>query len=316
MHTVGVLVHPGFQPLGLTVGSVFEYANVLRGEPFYRFHLFSEHGGTVPSSQGFAVDSLRLGALRCDTLFVAGDILCGEVAVHPAERVDCLREAAGQARRVAAISSGVFLLAQTGLLDGMRAAVHWCQAGAFRQRFAEVQVEADHLFATDGRFWTGAGMSAGLDLALAMVEADLGAELAREVARKLVVTERRRGAQPQVSALLEMDTRSDRIQAVLGYVREHLKEALTIDTLAGVARLSVRQFSRSFREATGQSPAKAIERLRVEAARVLIESGRHPVEIVARETGFGNRERMRQAFLREAGLPPQAIQRGMAMARA
>ncbi len=164
------------------------------------------------------------------------------------------------------------------------------------------------MFVVDGQVWTGAGMSAGVDLALAMVEADLGSDLARRIARKLVIAQRRGSEQSQLSALLELDPKSDRVQLALAYARENLTHDLSVEALADVARLSPRQFSRVFREETGQTPAKAIESLRVEAARAMMETSRHPVEVVARETGFGDRERMRQAFLRAFGQPPQAMQ--------
>ncbi len=142
----------------------------------------------------------------------------------------------------------------------------------------------------DGQIWTSAGMSAGVDLALAIVENDLGLETARGVARKLVLYQRRGGGQSQFSALLELDARSDRVQMALAYAQENLASDLSVERLAEAAHLSPRQFSRVFREETGQSPAKAVERLRVEAARLMMETTRHPIEVIARETGFGDRE--------------------------
>ena len=157
--------------------------------------------------------------------------------------------------------------------------------------------------------WTSAGMTAGVDLALAMIEKDLGADIARMVAKKLVVYHRRAGGQSQYSALLELEPKSDRIQMALAYARRNLHTPLSVEQLADAAHLSPRQFSRTFRAETGQSPAKAVEHLRVEAARLMMEQGRHPIEIVARETGFADRERMRRAFLRAFGQPPQAMRR-------
>jgi transcriptional regulator GlxA family with amidase domain len=142
-----------------------------------------------------------------------------------------------------------------------------------------------------------------------MVEKDHGAEVAHRVAQSLVVYHRRAGGQSQFSALLELEPKSDRIQSALSYARSHLQSELSVEALAAVANLSPRQFSRSFRAETGQSPAKAIEHLRVEAARLMMEQSRHPVEVVARETGFADRERMRRAFVRAFGQPPQAIRR-------
>lgn len=152
-------------------------------------------------------------------------------------------------------------------------------------------------------------MTATIDLALAMVEHDLGIEVARSVARKLVVYHRRTGGQSQFSALLELEPKSDRIQNALNYAKAHLRNELSVEELAEIARLSPRQFSRAFRAETGQSPAKAIEQLRVEAARELIGDGRHSMDEIAGETGFADRERMRRAFLRVLGQPPQTIRR-------
>ena len=168
----------------------------------------------------------------------------------------------------------------------------------------------DRIFIADGSVWTSAGMTAGIDLALAMVENDFGIELARSVARSLVVYHRRAGGQSQHSALLEMDAKTDRIQGVLTYARQNLRSTLSVEQLAAVAHLSPRQFSRAFAAETGQSPAKAVERLRVEAARLMLEESDHSVDVVAKETGFADRERMRRAFLRAFGQPPQAIRRG------
>jgi transcriptional regulator GlxA family with amidase domain len=152
-------------------------------------------------------------------------------------------------------------------------------------------------------------MTAGIDLALAMVEKDLGADVARAVARKLVVYHRRAGGQSQFSALLELEPKSDRIQSALAYAKGNLASPLTVVELAKAAHLSPRQFSRAFRAETGQSPAKAVENLRVEAARLMMEQSRHPIDVVAAESGFADRERMRRAFLRAFGQPPQAIRR-------
>jgi transcriptional regulator GlxA family with amidase domain len=152
-------------------------------------------------------------------------------------------------------------------------------------------------------------MSAGIDLALALVEEDLGIEAARMIARKMVVYHRRSGGQSQFSTLLELEPKSDRMQAVLTYARRHLTNRLSVEELADVAHLSPRQFSRAFQAETGQSPAKAVENLRLEAARALMEDSHHPVDVVAQQTGFADRDRMRRAFVRAYGQPPQVIRR-------
>jgi len=170
-------------------------------------------------------------------------------------------------------------------------------------------VQPDRIFINDGPVWTSAGMTAGIDLVLALVEDDLGVEAARFAARKLVVYHRRAGGQSQYSALLELEPKSDRIQKALVHARANLRETLSVEELAEVAHLSPRQFSRAFKAETGHSPAHAVENLRVEAARALIDEGSLALGVVARETGFGDPERMRRAFLRTLGQPPQSVRR-------
>lgn len=306
MHNVALVVYPHFQSLSLSVGSVLTCANLMQGEAAYSFHLVSESGGAVMSSEGFSVHTTPLQPEGYDTIIVSGYM---DLQLPTPSLLEFVRTASAQSRRVASLCTGGFVLAEAGLLDGKRATMHWIHAPEFRKRYPNVRVEDDKLFTVDGQIWTGAGMSAGLDLALAMVENDLGADIARQVARKLVIYQRRGSEHSQLSTLLELDPKSDRVQLALAYARENLKSDLSIDALAAIARLSPRQFSRVFREETGQTPAKAIECLRVEVARAMMETSRHPIEVVARETGFGDRERMRQAFLRNFGEPPQAIQR-------
>jgi transcriptional regulator GlxA family with amidase domain len=176
-----------------------------------------------------------------------------------------------------------------------------------RKRFPAVRLDKDRIFIVDGPIWTAAGNSAGIDLTLHMLGNDFGADLARSVARILVVEYQRSGGQPQNSALLEMNPKSDRIQNALAYARQNLHKTLSVQDLAEAARLGPRQFSRAFRAETGMSPGKAIENLRLDGARLMIEQSRHPVEVVARETGFGDQERMRRAFMRVYGQSPQAL---------
>jgi transcriptional regulator GlxA family with amidase domain len=172
-----------------------------------------------------------------------------------------------------------------------------------------VRVDADRIFINDGGVWTSAGASAGIDLCLGLVEADLGADHARNAARRLVLHHRRAGGQSQHSTLLELEATGDRIAAVLEHARRNLRAPLTIEELAGVARLSPRQFSRVFQQETGQSPAKAVEGLRLQAARMMLENTNRPIEAIAVDAGFGDPERMRRAFLRAFSQPPQAIRR-------
>jgi transcriptional regulator GlxA family with amidase domain len=198
-------------------------------------------------------------------------------------------------------------LGDAGLLKKRRATTHWRFADEFQRRFPETRVEIDRIFIADGPIWTSAGMSAGMDLALSMVEHDHGRDLAKRTAQGLVMHHRRAGGQSQHSALLELDAKSDRVQTALAYAKRNLRSSLSIEELAGVVCLSPRQFARVFREETGVSPARAIEALRIETARLLLEQSRLSIEEIAVETGFGARERMRRAFVRTYGEAPQAI---------
>jgi transcriptional regulator GlxA family with amidase domain len=301
---IGFVVSPGFRVMSFAVASVFEFANVEMSEPVYDVHLLSETGGSVRTSIGVSVATEPFDDTNFDTLIV------GRGTQPPTPGlIEFVRRAPGRCRRVAATCLGAFVLAEAGLLDGRRATTHWHRARDLQARFPKVKVEEDRIFIIDGAVWTSAGMTAGIDLALAMVEQDLGADVARAVARQLVVYHRRTGGQSQFSALLELEPKSDRIQSALAYAKRNLDTQLTVGQLAEAARLSPRQFSRVFRAETGQSPAKAVENLRLEAARLMMEQSRHPIEAIARLTGFADRDRMRRAFLRTFGQPPQVIRR-------
>jgi transcriptional regulator GlxA family with amidase domain len=303
---VGLVVYPGFQVLSLGLSAVFEMANQTAGKTIYKITLLSESGGLVKSSLGFGVQTSRIDQRVFDTLIVSGN---NEPPPASPRLLRYLRKAIKTSRRVTATCTGAFILAKAGLLEGRRATTHWYFADMFRRAHPKVTMDEDRIFVVDGPVWTSAGMSAGIDLAIALVEKDLGAETARLVAKKMVVYHRRAGGQSQHSALLELDPKSDRIQTALTYAKEHLNSELSVEELAGAAHLSPRQFSRVFRKETGKSPANAIERLRVEAARLMMETGRHSFDEIAGEIGFGDRERMRRAFLRTFGQSPQAIRR-------
>jgi transcriptional regulator GlxA family with amidase domain len=225
-----------------------------------------------------------------------------------------LKDAPKRHRRIASICSGALVLAEAGLLDERRCTTHWYHARDLQRRFPKVKMDEDRIFVNDGPIWTSAGNAAGLDLSLALIENDLGPELAKAVARNLVIYHRRGGGQSQFSTLLELTPKSDRIQTALSYARDNLHKPLTVPDLAEAAHLSPRQFSRAFHAETGQSPAKAIENLRVEAARSLMEQSRHPIDVVARQTGFSDRDQMRRAFLRAFGQPPQVLRRNARLA--
>lgn len=306
MQRIGFVVFPEFQVMSFAVVTVFELANLAVPEPLYSVSLLSEQGGLVRSSAGFAVETKAFGTQSLDTLIIGA---ATQVQPASAALLAFVRHSARSARRVAGPCTGAFTLAEAGLLDGRRATTHWHFAGELRRRFPRVKLEEDRIFIVDGNLWTSAGMTAVIDLALAMVEQDLGAQIARSVARSLVVYHRRAGGQSQFSALAKLEPKSDRIQKALDFAKHNLRSPLAVEQLAAAASLSVRQFSRAFRSETGQSPAKAVENLRVEAARLLIEQGRLSMDTIADETGFADRERMRRAFLRTIGQPPQMVRR-------
>jgi transcriptional regulator GlxA family with amidase domain len=306
MRDVGLIVFPEFSMMSFGVATVFEVANMLTKKDNYRLKVLSETGGPVRSSAGVSVDTSAFGEDRLDTVIVAG----GTRSDTPSDGLTSfLRDASEKSRRVASICTGAFVLAEAGLLDGRRATTHWFYARELQTRYPKVKVDDDRIFINDGFIWTSAGMTAGIDLALALVEADHGSDIAKAVAKKLVVYHRRSGGQSQFSALLDLQPKTDRIQTALDFAKRNLHTPLSVEKLAEAAHLSPRQFSRAFRAETGQSPAKAIEKLRVEVARALMEETQHPIEIVSRQTGFADPDRMRRAFLRTYGQPPQVIRR-------
>lgn len=313
MKRIGLVVFPGFQILDMVAVTVFEVANATLPAPEYDVHLLSEFGGLVTSSSGVRVDSQRFDAQPFDTLIVTGSL---ELTRASNGVLHFLRTAAPNTRRIASICTGAFTLADSGLLDGRRATTHWRDARDLQRRYPSIRVEEDKIYVVDGPVWSSAGMTACIDLCLAMIDRDLGVELSRSVAKSLVVHHRRAGGQSQFSSLLDLQTRSERIQDALTYAKNHLDMPLQVEQLAEVAHLSPRQFSRAFRSETGQSPAKAIENLRVDAARTLLEDARNSIDTVALRTGFGDTERMRRAFLRAFGHPPQAVRRAARAAAA
>ena len=308
--TVGFVVYPAFHILDLT-GPIAVFEAPARGafSVPYRLQLLSADGGIVESSSGVALMTERFAETSFDTLVVVGGAGT-HAAMASQPLLAFVQAAAATSRRVASICSGAGILAAAGLLDGRRATTHWAFAADLQTRYPRIRVEVERIFIQDGPIWTSAGVTAGIDLALALLEEDLGREVSQNKARELVVYHRRPGGQSQFSTLLELDPSSDRIRNALSYAREHLHETLSVERLAEVACLSPRQFGRAFAAETGQTPAKAIERLRVEAARARLESSADSIEEVAASVGFSDPERMRRAFIRMFGQPPQAIRRG------
>jgi len=306
MPSVAIVLQPGFQMMCFAAISAFEIANFASREALYELTILSENGGPVASSLGPTVDTQPLGEAGYDTVIVGGLLT---LRATPKPIIDFMIESEKTSRRVASICTGAFVLAEAGLLDGRRATTHWFYARDLQSRFPKIRIDEDRIFVVDGVIWTSAGMTAGIDLALGMIENDHGPELTRLVAQNLVLYHRRAGGQLQHSNLLMLEPKSDRIQKALTYAAQNLRSKLTVEELAQVANLSPRQFSRAFRAETGQTPARAIENLRLEAARLMLEQSRHPIDTVAVETGFSGRERLRRAYLRTDGRPPQAIRR-------
>jgi len=305
---IAVLIFPDFQILDASGPiAAFEIASRLAAEP-YEIEVLAAKAGPVASSSGVRMLADPLNDRRYDTLLVAG----GTGSRHfeaLAPTVAWLRRRAGGMRRVASICSGAYLLAEAGLLDGKRATTHWGQSDRFARRYPQVRLEPDRIFVREGEVWTSAGITAGIDLALALIEDDAGADVARRTAQQLVVHQRRPGGQSQFSALLDMGGPSGRFAELMDWIRERLSEPLGVERLADRAAMSPRHFARAFTAETGVTPAKAVERLRLEAARVRVEDGHEPIDRVALTAGFRDPERMRRAFLRAFGQPPQALRR-------
>jgi transcriptional regulator GlxA family with amidase domain len=308
IRVIDVLTDPAVQLLDVTGPvQVFASANDLVADAGsarpYLLRVVAQGGEGATASAGvtLAARPLTQGGEALDTLLVAG----GEGAEAAAENpvlVDWVRQRAAQARSVC---TGAFLLAAAGVLGGRRAATHWKYCARLAQRFPSVRVEPDPIFVRDGPIWTSAGVTAGIDLALALVEEDLGRSVALAVARYLVVFLKRPGGQAQFSAALALQAAEDKFGALHDWINGHLDDDLSLSVLADQAGMSERSFSRHYAEATGQTPARAIERLRVEAARRLLLDSRTPVKRIAQRCGFGSEETMRRSFLRLLAVTPQ-----------
>jgi transcriptional regulator GlxA family with amidase domain len=311
IRAIEVLTFPAVQLLDVTGPvQVFATANDLLasagGAPPYRLRVVTQGDEGVTSSAGVALAAGPLSGRNeaLDTLLVAGGQGVEAAATNPV-LVDWVRQRATQARRVASVCTGAFLLAAAGVLDGRRAVTHWKDCARLAQRFPAVRVEPDPIFVCDGSVWTSAGVTAGIDLALALVEEDLGRSVALAVARHLVVFLKRPGGQAQFSTALALQAGEDKFGALHDWINNHLSDELSLSVLADHAGMSERSFSRHYAEATGQTPARAIERLRVEAARRLLSESRTPVKRIVQLCGFGSEETMRRSFLRLLAVTPQ-----------
>jgi len=269
--------------------------------------VIAETSGEVHSTAGLGLVAHPLPAADepTDTLIIAGGRGV-HAASKDAAQVAWVKERASQVRRVASVCTGAFLLAAAGLLDRRRAVTHWAHCELLGERYPNVRVDAAPIFIRDGAVWTSAGVTAGIDLALALVEDDLGRALALDVARELVVFLKRPGGQAQFSATLSLQTAGDRFGELHAWIAENMASDLSIATLAERAGMSERSFVRHYRAQTGVTPARAIDQLRLEAARRLLGDTAFPIKRVAARCGFGSEETMRRSFLRSTGVSPQA----------
>jgi transcriptional regulator GlxA family with amidase domain len=303
---IGFLIFPQFQLIDAAgpIGA-FEIASRF-GEGAYDLHLLAADAGLVASSSGVCMQAQAIDAAPpLDTLVISG----GDGTRRPADPrlLTYVRQLAPRTRRMTSVCSGAYILAEAGLLNERRATTHWSRSADFARRYPAVKADPDRIFIKDGPVWTSAGITAGIDLALALIAEDLGEAIARRTAEMLVVYHRRPGGQSQFSTLLEIDP--GRFGGLLGWLRERLHEPLSVERLAAQAAMSPRHFARAFAAETGLTPARAVERLRLEVARERVEAGAEPIDRIAEATGFGDPERMRRAFVRAFGQPPQALRR-------
>jgi transcriptional regulator GlxA family with amidase domain len=306
---IGVFVFPGFQVLDAAGPiSVFENAGRYAGA-VSPIRVLAEVPGPVRSSSGVELMARGLRASGAiSTLMVVGGEGVREAAAS-AKVLAFVRSAARRGVRLASVCSGAYILAEAGLLDGRRATTHWQRTRHFLSAYPKVKLEVDRIFVRDGNIWSSAGISAGIDLALAMVAEDYGEEIAQQTARLLVLYHRRGGGQSQFSSLLELKAPAGRFGPLLTWARENLDAPLTVEHLAERAGMSSRHFTRAFIAEIGTTPSKAVERLRIEVARQQVQSSSEAIERVAQATGFRDPERMRRAFIRAFGQPPQSLRR-------
>ena len=306
---IAFLIYRDFQLLDAT-GPIAAFEIASRYQPgAYELRVIAPAAGSVSSSSGVALQATDLaGARQIDTLIVAGG-LGSRAAMRCARIRRFVRACAIASRRVASVCSGTYVLAAAGLLDGRLATTHWGRSADFARNFPAVRLDTDRIFVKDGKFWTSAGITAGIDLALALIGGDLGEGIARRTAQQLVVYHRRPGGQSQFSALLDLGTAQGRFAPLLEFIRENLTQPLTVEALAARACMSPRHFARAFHAEVGVTPAKAVEHLRIDAARAALQSGARSVKDVARYCGFQDSERMRRAFYRMFGTSPVGLKR-------
>lgn len=311
MRRIEILAFDNAQLLDITgplqvFTSANEAAHELDRPKPYEAIVVAENPQTRTSS-GLALMTAPLGSTDTplDTLIIAGGWGVNK-ACDNLDLIEWVRRRAASVRRIASVCSGAFLLAEAGLLDGRRAATHWNRCEEFAKRFPRVKLEPDPIFVQDGQIWSSAGVTAGIDLSLALIEADLGRTLALSVARELVVFLKRPGGQAQFSTALQLQDGSERFDRLHGWIMNNLHVDLSLPMLAEQANMSARSFSRHYLKATGRTPARAVEEIRIEAARRLLEEGL-TVHQARMRCGFSSEETMRRNFMRKFGTTPQAF---------
>ena len=306
---IGVLIFPDFQLLDAAGPiSVFDIASRYARAPA-PIKVMAEATGPVRSSSGVEMLARKFGPPSMITTLVVAGGDGVEAAAQNRCTVRFVQAVAKRGIRIASVCSGAFLLAEAGLLEGRRATTHWQRTRQFLETYPDVKLEPDRIFVRDGNIWSSAGVTAGIDLALAMAAEDYGEEVAKNAARRLVVYHRRSGGQSQFSSLLELKAPGGRFGRLLAWAREHLDAPLTVEDLAEQAGMSSRHFTRAFLAETGSTPSKAVERLRIEVARQRVQSSSEAIDRVAQLTGFRDPNRMRRAFIRAFGQPPQSLRR-------
>lgn len=304
---IDVLIFPDFQLLD-AAGPIAAFEIAARmAQGAYDLRVVSTRPGWVASSSGAALQAAALDGGTIDTLLVSGGDGTRPERLDPSVSA-AVAAAAPRARRIVSVCSGAFILAQAGLLEGRRATTHWSRTADFRRRFPGTRLEPDRIYVRDDPIWTSAGITAGIDLSLALIAEDLGEAIARATAQQLVAPRQRAGGQSQFSGLVEMGGASGRFAELLNWADQRLDARLSVEDLAEACAMSPRNFARAFVREVGMTPAKAVEHLRVEAARRRLEAGAS-VEEAARAAGFGDVERLRRAMLRTYGRTPQAIKR-------
>jgi transcriptional regulator GlxA family with amidase domain len=307
--TIWFVVFPGFELLDLSGALCAFNLAVDFYQAAYEIQIVSATGGMIRGASGVEIKTVRPPSPNhLDTLMVVG-APTAEILDDQTKTASFIRTIAMRARRKASVCTGAFLLAKAGLLDGHRATTHWRYTAELQRRYPRIKVDGDRIFIRDDDVWTSAGITAGIDLALAMIEEDCGINLSKSVARDLVVDHRRSGGQLQFSTMLALEPKPGRIHDCLAYARAHLSDRLSVEKLAEIANISPRQFARQFVAETGETPARAVERLRCEAAIPRIEGSSAPLEQIAFQVGFGELERMRRVCIRMYGQSPQALRR-------